>query len=315
MRNHKLKEKEKDEKDLEFVPSLKPENEDITSFKKRPEKKHNPNATLGDILRQPGEPDPKEPPPEAKSILLPLVFLSVGWLVIMGIVGGVLFSKISTLESQLSKTPLSSEASIVKNDNGSKSLVSAGSSEDIKALEQQLSGLQKLVEKRNKTSIANNTRSIKELKNMTRESRDAVKSLVVEVEELKDLQKDALVSGNSNSNDGGVSRAALKKLEKKQKALEKSLALELKALKRLESRVKRLGENSSAPAPLASSAPSGDQLSGLKSSLAGLEKQIGANDNAIKSIEAENDQLKRSISLLRAESARVYRLVESSMKN
>ncbi len=229
---------------------------------------------------------------------------------ILGIVSGVLFSKLSRLEQQLS-------ASVAENNVGfhevigTKRITANVDSGQVAALQKQVKSLQALVDKRNKSSIANNTAGIKNLSNTSKETKAAIDSLVVEVEQLKATQR---AGGQSSSNgSGSVSSAELKKLQAKQKALEKSLALELGALKALEAKVKQLSQQG--PIVASGSAGNSKNLSALQSSLANLEKKIKANDQSIQAIETQNDQLKRSLSLLRAESARVYRLVESSLNN
>lgn len=305
MKKHKQKQEE--EENLEFVPSLKPADDDITSFKQRPEKKPNGNATLGDILRQPGDPEevPK-PPSKSNSNIMPLVFLSAGWVLVLGIVSGVLFSKLSVLEQQLLAPQTESEAQLSPG-NIPQNTAAAADLKLVAELQKQVKRLQNLVDKRNKSSIANNTSGIKNLTNTTKEAKAAIDSLVMEVEQLKTVQR---AGGNSKSS-AALSNAGLKKLEKKQKSLEKSLALELSALKALEVKVKKLSKQG--PITVSGGGASSKELSTLQTSLATLEKKIKANDTSIQTIETQNDQLKRSLSLLRAESARVYRLVESSL--
>lgn len=62
-------------------------------------------------------------------------------------------------------------------------------------------------------------------------------------------------------------------------------------------------------------AASSKELSALQSTLARFEKKIKANEQSIQTVETQNDQLKRGLSLLPAESARVSRLVESSLNS
>lgn len=62
-------------------------------------------------------------------------------------------------------------------------------------------------------------------------------------------------------------------------------------------------------------AASSKELSALQSALARFEKKIKANEQSIQTVETQNDQLKRGLSLLPAESARVSRLVESSLNS
>ena len=307
----KSKQKKTKEENLEFVPSLKPDDDDISDFKQRPEKKPNGNATLGDILRQPGEPDEKvKPVPKAKktSSVMPLVFMSAALLIILGVVSGALFSKFSVLEQQV--MALSTDKIQGSSNNTATNQAVSIDKDQFEELQKDLKDLKALVYARNKNSIANNTEKLRTLRNATKDVEQAIKILDQEIGELKTLQADSVSSNKSSKTSSNVSNAALKRLEKKQAALDKRLAKELISLKKLESTVKNIGKN--APVPSGGGANSAD-LTDLKNSLAKLEKQIKANDESIDKVEIHNDKLKRSISLLRAESARVYRLVESSM--
>lgn len=305
MKKPKLKEKEGES--LEFVPSLKPTDDDIAGFKKRPEKKPNGNATLGDILRQPGDPDEVPKPPAKSSLIMPLVFFSAGWVLVFGIVSGVLFSKLSVLEQQLLAPQSENEAQLSPGDIPQNAV--AADLKRVLELQNQVKRLEDLVDNRNKSSIANNTSDIKNLNNITKETKAAIDSLVMEVEQLKTVER----AGGDPKGVASLSNAKLIKLEEAQKSLEKSLALELSALKALEAKVKQLSIQG--PISVSDGGASSKELSAVQSTLATLEKKIKANDQSIQTIETQNDQLKRSLSLLQAESARVYRLVESSLNS
>jgi len=306
----KSKQKKTEDKNLEFVPSLKPADDDVSDFKQRPEKKPNGNATLGDILRQPGEPDEvvKPKPKAKKTSILPLVFISLVMLVILGVVSGALFSKISILEQEV--LALSVDNIQVASDGNTENQANFVDKGQFNKIEKDLGDLKTLVYTRNKSSIANNTDKLRALLNVTKDVEQAIKILDKELGELKAIQVNSVSSNKGSKTSSNISNAALKRLEQKQAALDKRLAKELISLRKLESTVKSIGKN--APVSSGGGANSAD-LTDLKNSLANLEKQIKANDESIDAVEMHNDKLKRSISLLRAESARVYRLVESSM--
>lgn len=235
MKKHKAKEKE----NLEFVPSLKPADDDIAGFKKRPEKKRpekklNGNAALGDILRQPGDPDEGPKPPSKSRLIMPLVFLSAGWVLVFAIVSGVLFSKFSVLEQQLLAPQPENEAQLSPGDIPQNAV--AADLKMVLELQKQVQRLEDLVDNRNKFSIANNTSDIKNLNNITKETKAAIASLVMEVEQLKTVER----AGGDSKDVASLSNAKLIKLEEAQKSLEKSLAFELRALKALEAKVKQL---------------------------------------------------------------------------
>ena len=307
----KSKQKNNEEENLEFVPSLKPSDDDISEFNQRPEKKPNGNATLGDILRQPGEPDEViKPEPKVKNLnIMPFIFISAAWLIILGVVSGVLFSKISVLEQQV--LAFSSDKAQGFSDHTAANQMGSIEKSQLDNLQIDLKKLENLVYQRNKNSIANNTGRITNLRNTTRESKQAINMLTTELEELKAGRMSPAGSNKSSKITSNVSNTAFRKLEKKQLALEKRLAQELISLKKLESMVNNIGSNTSVKTGRGTNSA---ELAGLNKSLTKLEKQIKANNESIDTVEMHNEKLKRSISLLRAESARVYRLVESSMK-
>jgi len=308
---------------LDFVPSLSPSKDEVVT---RQQVRGKP--AVQDVVR---EHDVSAEVSESAGGSAFLVAASVLGFVLVCLGGGYLYWQVQELQQEL-RSARQVAAEQVELLSGRLSQTGEAISKEggnvdgkLKFHDSEIRKLWDVANKRNKKAIDSNKRrfeasqkrvaasakqleaSVKQVSGEAAKNNVALSSVLGALEQVRASQADV-------EERVGSMQARAAQIELLQSSLGDRLASELNSLNAIKSQVAKLGVSASAGASVSSA-----EVTSLRASLVlsaqKLEQRIVVNEQAIKAIDSHRAQLNRNLERIQRESERVYRLVDSTLKD